>query len=57
MDRGAWWATASGVAKSDMTEQLTLSLFFTFAGKSIDDISLQKLRTDKNKQILPKEDV
>ena len=28
MDRGAWWATASGVAKSDMTEQLTLSLFF-----------------------------
>ena len=43
--------------ESDMTGRLTLSLFFTFAGKSIDDISLQKLRTDKNKQILLKEDV
>ena len=43
--------------ESDMIERLTLSLFFTFAGKSIDDISLQKLRTEKNKEILPKEDV
>ena len=25
MDRGAWWATAHGVAKSDVTEPLTLS--------------------------------
>ena len=23
MDRGAWWATVHGVAKTDMTEQLT----------------------------------
>ena len=23
MDRGAWWATVHGVAKSDMTKQLT----------------------------------
>ena len=26
VDRGAWWATARGVAESGMTEQLTLSL-------------------------------
>ena len=25
-DRGAWWATVYGIAKSDMTEQLALSL-------------------------------
>ena len=25
MDRGAWWATARGVAESDMAERLTLS--------------------------------
>ena len=28
MDRGAWRATVQGVEKSDMTEQLTLSLFY-----------------------------
>ena len=32
MDRGAWWATIHGVAKSwtQLTEQLTLLLFFTY---------------------------
>ena len=28
MDRGAWWATVYGVTELDMTEQLTLSLFY-----------------------------
>ena len=28
MDRGAWWATVHGVSKSQMIEQLTVSLFF-----------------------------
>ena len=27
MGRGAWWATVHGVAESDRSEQLTLSLF------------------------------
>ena len=28
MDRGAWWATVHGVAKLDMTEQLTHTMVF-----------------------------
>ena len=39
MDRGARWATAHGVAESDMTEWLTLSLFFFFSSKSTITIS------------------
>ena len=30
LERGAWWATVHGVAKSDMTEQLTHYFFFIF---------------------------
>ena len=30
MDRGNWWAVVHGVAKSQMIEQLTVSLFFFF---------------------------
>ena len=30
MDRGAWRISIHGVTESDMTEQLKLSLFFTF---------------------------
>ena len=28
MERGTWWATAHGIAESDMAEELTLSLSF-----------------------------
>ena len=30
MDRGTWWATIHGLAESDTTEQLTLSLLPLF---------------------------
>ena len=29
MDRGVWWATVHGLAESDMSERLTLSLSIT----------------------------
>ena len=32
MDRGAWWATVHRIAESDMTEQLTLSIFNVLFG-------------------------
>ena len=38
MNGGAWWITVHGVAESDMTERLTLSLFtFNQLGKDRED--------------------
>ena len=47
MDRGTWWATIHGVTESDMTEQLTFSLFtglpWWLSGKRI-HLPMQKTR-------------
>ena len=41
MGRGAWWATVHGITKeSDMTEKLTLSLFFFKFFSHLDFISI-----------------
>ena len=39
MDRRAWRATVHGVADSDMTEQLTLSLHFQTLFQSLEPLS------------------